>query len=247
MLHLSAECSLTFTTSSGGIRGTDDDPPPGLRYPARPLTLSPMTESVRLPEPRTDGAVSVEAALAARRSVRDFDEGAEITLADLSQLLWATQGISPDRRRGRVAPSAGATYPLEILVVAGHVFGLEPGIYRYVPDGHVLEPHQEAVDRRGDLTRDALAQSWLREAPATIVFAADFERTTSRYGTRGEMYVHMEVGHAAENLCLQAVALGLGTVCVGAFDEQRIHGVLALPVRERPLYMVPVGHAGKRG
>jgi len=193
---------------------------------------------MRLPEPKHDSDVSLEESISNRRSVREYAEG-PLTLQEVSQLLWAAQGItSPEG--GRTAPSAGGTYPLELYTVVGDVRDMTPGVYRYVPDGHQVVRVMSG-DVREALAGAALDQSWVKEGAAVFVFAAIYERTTGRYGERGIRYVHLEVGHAAENLCLQATALGLGSVTVGAFDDGRVSEVLGLPEDEVPLYVIPVG------
>jgi len=191
-----------------------------------------------LPEPRFDGDISLEQTLLKRRSVRDYAV-APVTLNEVAQLLWAAQGIT-DPRGLRTAPSAGATYPLEVYLVAGNVAEVIPGVYRYDPPKHKLVRTLDG-DVRVDLSAAALGQSWVKEGAVNIIFTAVYERTTRIYGDRGIKYVHMEVGHAAQNVCLQAVALGLGVVVVGAFYDDRVSEVLNLPTNEKPLYIIPVG------
>lgn len=197
---------------------------------------------VKLPNPETAGAVSVEEAIMRRRSIRSYTDE-PLSLQDISQLMWAAQGITDPQRRFRAAPSAGATYPLEVYVVVGTVgvTGLASGVYRYDPFDHSLENILEG-DLRSSLADAALGQRWVREAPVNIVIAAIYERTTGRYGERGIRYVHMEAGHVAQNLYLQATARGLGMVVVGAFEDDRVQKLLHLPADQRPLYIIPVGH-----
>jgi SagB-type dehydrogenase family enzyme len=199
------------------------------------------TKSTSLPAPRTDGTFSVERALQQRRSVRAFGDEA-LTLEELGQLLWAAQGVSGVGGL-RTAPSAGALYPLELTVIAGKVSGLPAGLYRYEPAGHRLAP-LAAGDRRGEVARAALAQSWMRTAPAMIAFGAVEARTTRKYGTRGVAYVRIELGHAAQNVFLQAQALGLGAAVVGAFDDAALAAALQMSPDETPLYLMPVGREG---
>lgn len=195
-------------------------------------------EIVRLPPPHREGAVGVESALAQRRSVREFRRD-PLTLEQVAQLLWAAQGVSrPDGLR--TAPSAGALYPLEIRVVAGQVAGLPEGVYAYSPKPHDLV-RVVAGDLRAKLAAAALGQDWMADAPAIFAISAVYERTTRKYGARGQRYVHMDVGHAAENLCLQAVALGLGTTVVGAFDDDAVKTLLQMPGAEQPQALLPVG------
>jgi SagB-type dehydrogenase family enzyme len=196
------------------------------------------SEIIRLPEPKHDSKTSVEKALLERRSVRDYKD-VPLTLAEVGQLLWAAQGIT-DRRGFRTAPSAGALYPLELYVVAGNVNNLPDGIYKYRPYGHELMRVVEG-DKRIELCNAALGQSPVRDAAAVIVFSAVYERTTGKYGKRGIQYVYMEVGHAAQNICLQTASLNLGTVTIGAFYDDTVKRILNMPEKEEPLYIMAVG------
>jgi SagB-type dehydrogenase family enzyme len=200
---------------------------------------------IPLPEPRMDGPVSVEAVLSQRRSIREYSPDT-LSLGDAGQLLWAAQGVTFRPGAGkpgptlRTAPSAGARYPLETYLVAGLVRGLEAGLYRYVPDEHALVAVL-AGDHRAGLAEAAIGQRALAEAPASIVLAAVFARTEGRYGGRAQRYVFMEVGVAAQNVALQAVALGLGSLYVGAFRDDTVHELLELPEDHAPLALLPVG------
>jgi SagB-type dehydrogenase family enzyme len=191
-----------------------------------------------LPSARLVGDMTLEEAIAARRSIRDYT-GQPVTLAEVGQLLWAAQGITSERG-ARSAPSAGGTYPLEVYLVAGDVEGLPPGVYRYRPKSHDLM-EWSAEDRRAALAVASLNQAWVRTAAVDVVITAVYARTTQTYGERGVRYVHLEAGHAAQNLCLQAVALGLGSVVVGAFYDEEVQRVLELPADHEPLYVIPVG------
>jgi SagB-type dehydrogenase family enzyme len=193
---------------------------------------------VSLPQPILDGKVSVERAICERRSRRNFSSS-PLTQQQLSQLLWSAQGI---REWGlRTSPSAGATYPIDLYVVVGEVEGLKPGLYRYTPQNHSLALHLDG-DLRRDLTLASLSQSFILDAPISIVITADYRRTTRRYGERGKRYVHIEVGHIGENLYLQAEALELGTVAIGAFIDNDVKRILALPENLDPLYIMPFGY-----
>jgi SagB-type dehydrogenase family enzyme len=194
-----------------------------------------------LPAPPAAGAMSLEEALAHRRSVREFVPGA-LTLDEVSQLVWAAHGATGPGHR--TAPSAGATYPLEVYLVAGDVKDLSAGVYRYLPGQHRLEAVSNG-DIRVPLADAAFNQKWVSRAAMVVVIAAVFERTTARYGKRGERYVHMEAGHAAQNLLLQATALGLGATPVGAFNDSGVSRLLRLPAGEAPLYLIPVGRSSR--
>ncbi|MBI3031498.1 MAG: SagB/ThcOx family dehydrogenase [Candidatus Rokubacteria bacterium] len=191
-----------------------------------------------LPQPRRSGPWSVEGALAERRSVREYT-GETLMRADLGQLLWATQGITGPEGL-RTAPSAGALYPLEVYVAVGAVEDLPSGVYRYDPSRHALELVASG-DRRAELAAAALGQECVQDGAAVIALAAVYRRTTGKYGERGIRYVHMEVGHAAQNMYLQAAALGLGAVVVGAFDDREVKKVMHMGSREEPVCLMPVG------
>lgn len=198
-----------------------------------PSPAAPAADEVRLPEPTLKGQMSVEETLARRRSVRQFDTR-ELTIAEVGQLAWAAQGITDPATGHRTAPSAGALYPLELYLVK------RDGAFRYVPEGHRLVPRSDK-DLRGQLSQAALGQSAVREAPLDIVITGVYERTNIKYGDRAERYVQIEAGHVAQNIHLQAVALGLGSVSVGAFRDDEMAKVLSLPTGETPLYIIPVG------
>jgi SagB-type dehydrogenase family enzyme len=194
-----------------------------------------------LEKPFSIGFMSVEEAISKRRSIRGYSK-APLTFQELSQLLWAAQGITDLKTGFRAAPSAGATYPLEVYVVIGNegVSGLEAGIYHYNPLTNELKLIVKG-DFRNELSSAALEQRWVKTAPVNIVLTAVYERTTRVYGDRGIRYVHMEVGHVSENIYLQATALGLGTVTVGAFNDELVQKILTLPKEQKPLYIMPVG------
>jgi len=193
---------------------------------------------IKLPGPACDGKLALEAAFVGRRSIRNYKE-APVELREISQLLWAAQGIN--RPGGyRTCPSAGALYPLELQLVAGWIDGLLCGCYRYDCANHALLLEDEK-DIRRDLALAALGQSMISRAPATISISAVFDRTTRRYGERGIRYICMEAGHAAQNIHLQAVSLNLGTVVIGAFHDIEVKKALGLQPDESPLLLMPVG------
>lgn len=216
-------------------------------------SAEPAAELVSLPPPRYDSQFSVEKALKTRQSVREYRDS-PLTLAEVSQVLWAAQGFTRERKEPpsrwnpkyewqgglRTAPSAGALYPMEIYLLAGKVNGLPGGLYKYWPRQHALKKVTDA-DKRKELCQAALNQPQVEKAPAVIVMAAVYERTSYKYGERAERYVHMEAGSIAENIYLQATTLGLGTVFIGAFSDPDVKKVLALPADEFPLVIMPLG------
>jgi len=206
---------------------------------------------IKLPNPQLKGKVSLEETILKRRSVRRYCRE-PLSLSQLSQILWSAQGVTGTMGL-KAAPSAGATYPLEIFMFVGKggVIAskarqvpeeLPAGIYHYEADSHSLRLHK-ANDLTPDLARAALDQEFIFEAPVNIVICALYHRTSYRYGRRGERYVHIEVGHVGENIHLQAVALGLATVEVGAFHDEEVRKVLGVDGQTKPLYIMPLGKA----
>ena len=188
---------------------------------------------IPLPPPRPAGPVSLEEALRRRRSRRDFS-GAPLSLADLGQLLWAAHGVtSPDARR--TAPTAGNTQPHEVYAVT------PAGTFRYAGAAHHME-EVDPADLRAPLRAVTRDDDHLLLAGAVIVLAAVTARTAGRYPERADRYVALGLGHAAQNVLLQAEALGLAAYPVGAHDLEGVARLLRLPEGCVPFYMVPVGH-----
>jgi SagB-type dehydrogenase family enzyme len=193
---------------------------------------------IKLPKPKYNSDVSLEESLVKRRSIRNYT-GEQLTIEEISQLLWAAQGTTSDRGF-RTAPSAGALYPLEVYVIVGDVQDMAIGIYLYKPKKHEVVMIADK-DVRQQLAGAALGQSCVKNAAIDIVFTAVYQRITRKYGNRGIKYVHMEIGHAAQNVCLQAAAMDLGVVTIGAFNDREVSKILNLPKDEEPLYIIPVG------
>lgn len=205
-----------------------------------PPPASPMSDSVTLialPTPRPQGRLSLEETLAQRRSVREYTPRL-LTREETGQLLWAAQGITSERGF-RTAPSAGALYPLEVYLV------LPEGVYHYLPEEHQLNL-VKGGDVRPALRDAAVGQEPVSDAPAVFVIAGVYARTAAKYGDRAERYVHLEAGHAAQNLLLQAVSLGLGGVSIGAFYDEPVRDIVGMGADETPLYLIPVGEPAGR-
>ena len=202
---------------------------------------------ISLPPQIKKGKVSVEEAVAGRRSVRGFDP-ISITLEELATLCWAGQGITNPNCRYRATPSAGATYPIFLYAAlgTGSVVGADAGMYLYVPPDHALETVKDGDCRRA-LARASLDQVWMSDAAVIFLISADYDKITPRYGRRGITYAHYETGHVAQNIMLEAVALGLGSCAVGAFEDNRVAKEAGLEDDKIPLLLIPVGHIGRRG
>jgi SagB-type dehydrogenase family enzyme len=223
----SLRAALVLTALAQGLAACASGEAPG--------SLAPVTAAVTdLPPGMYSSDVSLEEALASRRSVREYSDQT-LTTAEIGQLLWAAQGITSEQGY-RTAPSAGALYPLELYLLT------REGVFHYEPARHSLSAISRS-DARATVYRAALEQEPVRRAPAVFVVAAVYARTAQKYGEdRSPRYVHMEAGHAAQNLLLEAAALGLGAVPIGAFDDQEVKEALGLPADHQPLYLIPVGH-----
>jgi SagB-type dehydrogenase family enzyme len=202
------------------------------------MNIPLFSKSIKLPKPQYDSNVSIEETLLKRRSIRSY-KSEPLAIAEISQLLWSAQGVT-NRKGFRTAPSAGALYPLEVYIAAGKVTDLDAGIYKYYAHRHEIVNTVKG-DKRSELCRAGLGQSSIKNAPAVMVFCAVFERVTGSYGKRGIQYVHMEVGHAIQNVCLQAISLGLGSVIIGAFNDYDVKDVMNFELDEHPLLILPVG------
>lgn len=199
--------------------------------------------TVGLPPPQLKGPGSLPTALQARRSVRSYSK-APLTLEEVAQLAWSAQGVT-NQQGFRTAPSAGALYPLELYLLAARVSGLEPGLYRYLPQHHTLQPLSRG-DLQGKLAMAAYNQGALRKAAAVFVITGTQQRTARKYGQRAGRYVHIEAGHAGQNLLLQATALGLGSVVIGAFVDNAVKGVLGLAAGEEAISLLAVGRPAEQ-
>jgi len=219
----------------------------GLFISACLLAQNLEIQSILLPNPNVSGDVSIEEVLNARRSVRQYADSS-LSINEISQLLWAAYGVtksyeSPTSLRGglKTSPSAGALYPLELYLVAWNIDQLENGIYKYFSEDHSLKLVMSG-DKRDELSTAAWDQSWLRDAAGAIVYSAVFSRTTDKYGERGkDRYVCMDVGHSAQNVYLQGVALRIGTCAIGAFNDNKLKELINMPEDETPLYIMPIG------
>ena len=196
------------------------------------LVMGGGDDMIKLPSPDFTNA-SVEECMEQRRSIRGY-KNKELTLQQISNILWAAQGITEERSGFRTAPSAGATFPLEVFVAK------KDGLFRYLPQTHAIK-QEINKDIRKDIAKAALGQGFISDAGVVVIITAIFQRTAMRYGNRAARYVHIEAGHCAQNIHLEAVALGLGSVPVGAFRDDDLSRVLKLK-DEEPLYIIPVGY-----
>ena len=194
---------------------------------------------ISLPEPDRKGNVPLEETIEERRSVREYHEDAP-GLDEIGQIAWAAQGITDPARNFRAAPSAGATFPVEIYLLTSNMEDLENGLYHYDPVEHKLLK-RSAGDLRQELSAAALRQEAITNAPVVMVVSGVLRRTEQRYGDRALRYLHMEAGHVSQNVYLQAVALDIGTVAIGAFSDEEVRDVLDLDPGEHPLYIMPLG------
>lgn len=201
---------------------------------------------IKLPNPEIGTSVSVEEAIQKRRSVRRYTNES-ISLQDVSQILWAAQGITDTSTNFRAAPSAGHTYPLEVYILVGKngVSGLSEGVYHYVPSTHSLEKILDK-DVRSDLSQAANGQPWVKEAPVNIIITGNYQKMMDKYKdkTLSTRFTDMEAGHVGQNIYLEVEARNLATVALGSFKDDQVHSILHIPESETTLYIFPVGHSG---
>jgi SagB-type dehydrogenase family enzyme len=196
-----------------------------------------MGDIIKLPPAKLKGTMSVEEALHARRSTREYATTA-LKLQDVSQLLWAAQGITAAAKGLRTAPSPIAVYLVQAYLVAGNVEGLKPGVYSYKPQNHGLE-----LVKSGGLEAQlgTLGQQVFGAAPALVVIASLDDKASKTFGDFAVRASSLEIGHVAENVALQATAMGLGLVTASGFDNGKARDILGLPASETPVYLIPVG------
>lgn len=197
---------------------------------------------MKLPKPKTKGSVSLEETIVNRRTIRSF-RPSPLTLEQLSQLLWASQGITDNTGFKRAVASGGALYPMDIYAVVGteSVNGLAAGNYHYEPEKHLLSRVLEG-DLKDALAKASLSQMWMARAPLNLVITAEYSRICSKYGERGVRYAMIEAGHIGQNIFLQAEAMGLGAGIVGAFNDISVIRVMNIPNTHEPLLIMPVGY-----
>jgi SagB-type dehydrogenase family enzyme len=199
------------------------------------FTVIGQAKTVQLAKPVVNKSISLNRAIQKRRSMRKFTSKG-LTLGQISQLLWAAQGITDFKTGFRTAPSAGALYPLEVYMVKSD------GVWHYLAKKHAIEQVGEQ-DLREKIAKAAFGQMMIAQAPVVFVIAGDFKREMVKYGSRGMLYTYIEVGNASENLLLETVSLGLAAVPVGGFSPNEVKKILNLPVKQTPLLLIPVGYA----
>jgi SagB-type dehydrogenase family enzyme len=199
-----------------------------------------------LPSPSRKGTISVEEALNSRRTHRAFQAHA-LTLKQFSQMLWAAYGVTAvtPGRQLKTAPSAGATYPIDVYAVVGEggVESLASGVYHYRPESHSVR-RVSSGDGRTQVASACRRQMWMAPAPLLVVITGEYARCSAKYGPRGVIYTHIEAGHVGQNVFLQAEALGLKAGIVGAFEKEDLGKALHIPAAHEPLLVMPVGYPG---
>jgi SagB-type dehydrogenase family enzyme len=206
------------------------------------ITEIELINPIKLPTPATDSRISLEKALKNRRSRREFLDK-PLDLKQISQLLWAAQGVTVDWG-GRTAPSVKSVYPLTLYLASFNVDGLNPGLYQYWP-GERTPVHQLTLIKPGNLNDNLtkiVNQSSLKSASAVIIISADFEKmANANDGKDKDSDVYLEAGHVGQNIYLQVESLGLGTVSLTSFESNQIDELLELPKNETAIYLFPIG------
>jgi len=221
---------LLFIPISNFVKKEIIETPKDLFEPKNPIPL-PIVDSIE--------KMSVEEAIAQRRSIRTYSSG-EISLEKFSKILWAAQGVINPETNTIALPSISKTFPVTIYAILGRVTGLKEGIYRYSPRSHALERVREG-NFVPELVKAGLDQPWIQDAQVNFVISTDYQKAQENLGEFGERVAHFEVGQTAENIYLEAQVLGLGTVVIGAFHDSMVRSLLNLPPNQSPLYIIPLG------
>ncbi|MHC4166061.1 MAG: DJ-1/PfpI family protein [Planctomycetota bacterium] len=198
----------------------------------RARTLS--EKIIQLTDPNLTGKLSFEQALVRRRSVREFSTE-PLTRSEIGQLAWAGQGVTDAQRGLRTAPSAESLYPMELFIATSE------GLFNYRPTEHSLQQTMEQ-DIRGELARATLTPDPVAGAACSIIIAGSSRRITNRVGSKSRIFVAMEAGHIAQNIQLQAVCMGLGSVPIGGLDPTAVRKICRISRELEPLYVICVGH-----
>jgi SagB-type dehydrogenase family enzyme len=216
------------------------------RTEKEPALSSPR--GIPLPEAKFLTGPNIWEIMGNRRSVRDYSPD-PIPLQDLSNLLWATQGIT-EKAPGpwfRTAPSAGALHPMDTYIVAARVGELGPGIYRLRVEDFSLEP-KKLGNFASLISQAALDQEIVRNAAVVFVWVAVIQRSRQKYRQRAYRYIYLDSGHIAQNLYLAATALNLGCCAVAAFFDEEVNQLLGVDGKEETaLYLATVGKRGRAG
>ena len=205
------------------------------QYPDRPR--------VALPRPVTEGGAPLWDILSQRRSVRDFDQR-PLAAHQLSQLLWASQGVTAEQfgYKFRTVPSAGALYPVETYLVVNDVEGIPQGVYHYNILENCLEQIKEG-DCRVTIARAALDQKIGYDANVVFAWTAVVERSKWKYKQRAFRYIYLDAGHIAQTVAMAAVALGLGSCQIAALYDEEVNDLLGVDGNEETAtYLTVVGH-----
>lgn len=221
-----------------------------LKLPEPPLVKGPMaTDGNRIPLPKDFSALAMvhnlPQLLDRRHSARIYTQE-NMTIAQLSFLLWACQGVKSIRGKSyatlRTVPSGGARHPFETYLMERSVEGLKPGAYHYLPMEHALEFLYEVEDMDGKINDSLCQQSWAAKANVIFYWSMVPYRAEWRYGIYAHRIALMDAGHMAENLYLACTGIGLGCCAIGAFSDELCNQLFSLDgENEFMLYVVPVG------
>lgn len=219
----------------------------GVPQPPLQLPCDPAAPQISLPDPASLAVdpVNLRDLIERRATVRRYAD-TPISLAELSYLLWCTQGVkpnSPPDRTRRTVPSAGARHAFETYVLANRVEGVQPGLYRFVAIGHTLTPLNLDADITSRIKQACLEQEQIPGSAITLIWVAVPERMTWRYGERGYRYLHLDAGHVCQNLYLAALSIGCGICPIGAFDDEALNHTLDLD--GETLFAIYLGTVGK--
>lgn len=199
-------------------------------------------DSISLPQPDYRSSNSIEAVLKSRKTRLDFTQNA-LSQKQISQLLWAAQGINVDWG-DRTAPSAKSTYPLTVFLIANNVDGLDAGEYQYIAGDrtplHQLKPIKKV--EMGEALFTLLNQSSFNKIPAILVITGNMGKMAEAYGgISHDKEVYLEAGYTAQNIALEAESLKLGTNVSTNFDELKLRELITVSSSDTIILLMPIG------
>lgn len=215
----------------------------GIPAPEGESEFSGIVHSLPDPDTGTISRIDLSVAIESRESIRRYSDE-PLTLAEISYLLWCTQGVKWvfDDVTFRTVPSSGARHAIDTYLLVNRVRGLKPGLYRFLALEHALGTVSEDEDAAGKVEKACFSQKWISESAVCFIWTADIYRMTWRYGERGYRDIFLDAGHVCQNLYLSAQAIDSGVCAIGAFRDEEINDLLGIDGEKRfVMYLATVG------
>lgn len=219
----------------------------GVTPPPLAKAIDQNNTITKLPEPdkKTVREPHIFSCIESRKSRRKYSPE-PLSLAELSYLLWATQGVRKTFNHKthalRTVPSAGARHPFETYLAVNHVDSLEPGLYRYLPFDNSLEYLGAVEDLENKLIEAALDQVFAGKCAVSFIWTVIPYRTEWRYTVKSSKIILLDAGHMAQNLYTACESIHCGTCAIGAYDQKKMDDLIGVDGEEEfTIYLSPVG------